>query len=121
MGSADRLPARQGRGTPEERSPFAPATGAIRMKVLERALLSAATATLICCSGAYGQSTGNLLNNPDMVLDAYDGRTSRTVTMPFGGTPLVFGGSAAADWAYVTVQFAGSLTIDTELVPSDFM
>ena len=90
------------------------------MKVLKRVFLSAATATLIGGAGAYGQSTGNILVNPDMVLDANDGRTSQTVTGPSGASQLVFGGTAAAYWAYVTIRF-GDFTLDTELVPSDFV
>jgi hypothetical protein len=90
------------------------------MRVLERALLSAAAATLLSCGGAYAQSTGNLLDNPDMVLEANDGRTSQTVRYPAVSRPVVFGGSAAAYWAYITVPL-GNLTIDTELVPSDFI
>jgi len=90
------------------------------MKVLERILLPVAAVTLMSCVSAYAQSTGNLLDNPDMALEANGGRTSQSVTYPAFSTPLVFGGSAAAYWAYVTVPF-GNLTIDTELVPSDFM
>src|ERR1700761_8862112 len=83
-------------------------------------LAAASIATLFWCDGAPAQSTGNLLANPDMVLEANDGRTSQTVSGPAGGAPIAFGGTAAADWAFVTLQF-GTFSVDTELVPSDLM
>ncbi len=84
----------------------------------KRASMLAAAA--LFCGGAYGQSTGNILINPDMVLDANGGRTSQSLVYPNVSVPVDFGGTAAAEWAFVTIPFA-NLTIDTELVPSDFM